>query len=88
METGKQNPGGGDTDGTAEPSLTQKNSETVRGEEALSESGTFEHNAKGAKPAAELGATPSSYGASRGMSREERGPGEQVAGGGSPSSEE
>ena len=62
---------GGDADGTAEPALTQKNSETVRGEEALSEGGAAEGNVEETSTHTKLGAIPSSYGAPGGMVEKE-----------------
>ncbi len=91
-----ENRTGGDADGTAEPSLTQKNSETVRGEETLADDGTAETNVEDTSTRTKLGAVPSSYGAPGGLLDEGRragqgGPGGErgpVAGGGSEGSEE
>jgi hypothetical protein len=52
---------------TDEPALTERNSETVRGETTLADDGTAESNLdRGTSTRTGLGAIPSSYGAAGG----------------------
>jgi hypothetical protein len=59
-----------------EPSLTQKNSETVKGEETLADRGAAQGEVEGTSTRTKIGAIPSSYGAPGGLS--EQAPGDTI----------
>ncbi len=63
MDQNTTNSGQGTTD---EPALTQRNTETVRGETALADESTAESNLDESSTRTKSGAVPSSYGAAGG----------------------